>query len=116
MNTSPVVKIRMRVQNLNRSLDVSQLIVYEIFHNFNAETVEGRFFSKEMPTDESNYILNETAVKAMGIDSPIGKPFSIAYLIVKKWLRDYAYRINIGLEIFIFSAVLVFSIAVLTVS
>jgi putative ABC transport system permease protein len=40
----------------------------------------------------------------------------IAYLIVKAWLRDYAYRINIGLEIFIVSAVLVFSIAVLTVS
>jgi len=37
------------------------------------ELVQGRNFSDEFSTDESNYILNEEAVKQMGLDSPIGK-------------------------------------------
>jgi hypothetical protein len=36
MKTSPVIKIYIRVKELNRSLKVSQLIVHEIFYNFNA--------------------------------------------------------------------------------
>jgi putative ABC transport system permease protein len=39
-----------------------------------------------------------------------------AYYITNRWLRAYVYRIDIGLEIFIFSAVLVFAIAILTIS
>jgi len=35
--------------------------------------VEGRNFSWDMSTDTSNYILNQEAVKQMGIDSPVGK-------------------------------------------
>jgi len=38
--------------------------------------VQGRSFSKEFSTDVSNYILNETAVKAMGLESPLGKKMS----------------------------------------
>jgi len=42
MNTSPVVKMHTRVDKLNSSLKVSQLIVHEILFNFNAsKTDEG---------------------------------------------------------------------------
>jgi putative ABC transport system permease protein len=37
------------------------------------ELVRGRNFSNEFSTDTSNYILNEEAVKQMGLESPIGK-------------------------------------------
>ncbi|MGD9346888.1 MAG: ABC transporter permease, partial [Candidatus Aminicenantes bacterium] len=37
------------------------------------ELVQGRNFSYEFSTDTSNYILNEEAVRRMGLDSPIGK-------------------------------------------
>lgn len=39
----------------------------------NLELLQGRNFSYEFSTDTSNYILNEEAVKQMGLDSPVGK-------------------------------------------
>jgi hypothetical protein len=36
INTSPAVQIYDRVEELNHSLKVSQLIVHKIFYNFNA--------------------------------------------------------------------------------
>jgi putative ABC transport system permease protein len=40
------------------------------------ELVKGRNFSKEYPSDINQaYILNETAVKAIGLQNPIGKKF-----------------------------------------
>jgi hypothetical protein len=38
--------------------------------------VRGRNFSREFPADESNFMLNERAVEVMGLEDPIGKPFS----------------------------------------
>jgi putative ABC transport system permease protein len=39
--------------------------------------VEGRFFSREFSTDEKrSIVLNETAVKVMGLESPVGKRLS----------------------------------------
>jgi len=43
---------------------------------FRMEMAEGRFYSKEFSTDESAFVLNEAAIKAMRMDSPIGKRFS----------------------------------------
>ena len=41
------------------------------------EMAEGRSFSKEFLSDAtSGFIVNESAVKAMGIESPIGKRFA----------------------------------------
>jgi putative ABC transport system permease protein len=37
------------------------------------ELLQGRNFSYEFSTDTSNYILNEEAVKEMGLESPLGK-------------------------------------------
>ena len=39
--------------------------------------------------------------------------FHLAYFISHKWLQGFAYRINLGWEVFIFSAVLVLVIAIL---
>ncbi|MGW8317455.1 MAG: ABC transporter permease [Bacteroidales bacterium] len=41
------------------------------------EIVEGRFFSREYPTDVDKIVLNETAVRLLGLEDPIGK---ITYL------------------------------------
>jgi len=38
--------------------------------------VEGRFFSKEITSDESQFLVNETAVKVMGMNSPLGQRIS----------------------------------------
>ena len=41
------------------------------------ELVDGRFFSKARQVDlQEGFILNETAIKTMGLDDPIGKPVS----------------------------------------
>jgi len=42
---------------------------------FKMEMAQGRFFSKEFPTDNRAYVLNEAAIRAMGMESPIGKRF-----------------------------------------
>jgi putative ABC transport system permease protein len=44
---------------------------------YQMKMVEGRSFSKKFSTDTSAFILNETAVKAMGLKSPVGKRFRI---------------------------------------
>lgn len=48
---------------------------YDFINTFGIKIVEGRKFSKDFPSDAKNYILNETALKATGLKSPIGKPF-----------------------------------------
>ena len=40
----------------------------------------------------------------------------IAFFAVDKWLQDFAYRISIGIEAFIISALITICIALLTVS
>ncbi|MEP2025881.1 MAG: ABC transporter permease [Reichenbachiella sp.] len=60
------------------------------------ELVQGRFFSKDFPTDSSAVILNETAVKTIGYEEPIGKRFvdqdrqgNIRYLTIIGVVKDY---------------------------
>ncbi|UCC41245.1 MAG: ABC transporter permease [Candidatus Aminicenantes bacterium] len=48
----------------------------DYLETFRMKMAEGRFFSKEFSTDEHAFILNEAAIKAMRMDSPIGKRFS----------------------------------------
>ncbi|MCP4580706.1 MAG: FtsX-like permease family protein [candidate division Zixibacteria bacterium] len=53
------------------------LVGYDYFETFNMEMAEGRSFSRKFSTDSSAaYILNEEAVRQMGIESPVGKWFS----------------------------------------
>jgi len=44
---------------------------------FGMELTEGRFFSWDFSGDDQNWVLNETAVSAMGIKDPVGKWFSL---------------------------------------
>lgn len=49
---------------------------YGYLKTLKMKMVKGRWFSKEFPTDRGNYVLNEAAVKAIGMQSPLGKRFS----------------------------------------
>ena len=40
----------------------------------------------------------------------------IAYFLMKHWLQNFAYRMNLGMGIFVLSGLLAFGIALLTVS
>jgi putative ABC transport system permease protein len=51
---------------------------YDYFSTFGMEIIDGRAFSREYPTDPKEaYIVNEEAVKMMGMDSPVGKRLSV---------------------------------------
>jgi ABC-type antimicrobial peptide transport system permease subunit len=50
---------------------------YDYINTFGIKMLEGRNFSKDFPSDSENYILNETALKATGLESPIGKLFTL---------------------------------------
>ncbi|MEO9806142.1 MAG: ABC transporter permease [Reichenbachiella sp.] len=41
----------------------------------NLELVEGRFFSKDYPSDSNGVVINEAAVRTIGYDEPLGKRF-----------------------------------------
>lgn len=48
-------------------------VSYEFGKLINWQVVEGRDFSRDFPSDSMSFLLNETAVKYMGITDPIGK-------------------------------------------
>jgi len=51
---------------------------YDYIETFTMKMVEGRSFSREFSSDTLNCIINETAVRVMGIDNPVGKRISYA--------------------------------------
>jgi predicted permease len=58
-------------------LILNQLSVDRDFTDaFNLRMVAGRGFSRQYATDSAAFILNEEAVKQMGLQSPVGKRFS----------------------------------------
>lgn len=50
----------------------------DYLETFGMQMAEGRFFSKEFSEDKNNFVLNEIAVKALGLDDPVGKPLTIS--------------------------------------
>ncbi len=51
---------------------------YDMMKTFGIEITEGRSFSPEFPGDqESSFIVNETAVKKMGMQNPVGSVISV---------------------------------------
>ena len=46
---------------------------YDFIKTVKMELLEGRDFSREFGTDTSNYIINEAAARAMGMENPIGE-------------------------------------------
>jgi putative ABC transport system permease protein len=56
---------------------ILNLVDFDYFKTLNLKISEGRGFSKEFPTDARGaFILNEEAIKQMGIKDPIGKSFT----------------------------------------
>jgi putative ABC transport system permease protein len=61
---------------------------------FYLEMVEGRFFSEEMATDRTDAaVLNKTAAKAMGFDSPVGKRISLRMMNSQGAIEDRTYSV-----------------------
>ncbi len=52
---------------------------YDYIKTFNMRIIAGRDFSKDFPVDASteSFIVNETAVKAMGLKDPVGSKFTL---------------------------------------
>jgi len=50
---------------------------HDYVKTFEMEIVAGRDFSREFSTDVDNYVVNEAAVRKMGLQDPVGKLFSI---------------------------------------
>lgn len=46
---------------------------FDFFNTLRLEIIKGRAFSKELPTDSGKFILNESAVKILGLENPIGE-------------------------------------------
>jgi putative ABC transport system permease protein len=63
--------------DVNPSFEVQQ-VNYDLIETLGFELKEGRPFSEKFSTDNSAIIFNETAIKTMGINDPVGK-------MVKVW-------------------------------
>jgi ABC-type antimicrobial peptide transport system permease subunit len=48
----------------------------DYLETFGMEMAAGRFFSPEYSDDKNNFVLNETAVKALGLEDPVGMPLA----------------------------------------
>jgi putative ABC transport system permease protein len=46
---------------------------YNFVETYQVEMAVGRFFSRYFPTDSTAVVLNEAAVRAMGLEDPVGK-------------------------------------------
>jgi len=57
---------------------VVSTVDHDFLKTFGLEIAEGRFFSKEYPTDTSDgFVINEAAVRAMEMENPLGKRLQI---------------------------------------
>ncbi len=59
--------------------DIFTLAMYRTSYDFekalNLELVQGRFFSRDMPTDSTGVVVNEAALKVLGIEDPLNTRF-----------------------------------------
>jgi len=62
--------------NLDASYSYAS-VDFNFIETLGMEIGQGRNFSREITSDSSNYILNETAIKEMGLTDPIEKRFSM---------------------------------------
>ena len=78
--TTSTVTISWEGQNDERDLGTIHVLSadQDFFKTFGIKMDKGRFFSEEFPSDRKEAVLlNQTAVKEMGLESPIGKKFSL---------------------------------------
>jgi putative ABC transport system permease protein len=51
-------------------------VSYDYLETFGLEMANGRFYSKDYPGDlNGSIVVNESAIRTIGLESPIGKPF-----------------------------------------
>jgi len=50
-------------------------VSYDFDQALGLEMVQGRFFSRDMPSDSSGVVINEAAVKALGLEDPLNARF-----------------------------------------
>jgi putative ABC transport system permease protein len=50
---------------------------HDYLETMGIELLSGRYFSRDFPKDKNNFVVNESAVKMMGYENPIGKRFSM---------------------------------------
>lgn len=67
---------------------------HDYLETFKMEMAQGRFFSRQFASDDKAFVLNEAAVKAMGIDSPIGIRFSAGRVdgTIIGIIKDFNYK------------------------
>ena len=64
-----------RNDNIGRKIYPTD-VGYDYLETFGLQLADGRFYSKEHPGDlHGSIVVNESAVRAIGLESPIGKPF-----------------------------------------
>lgn len=53
---------------------------YDLADTFGLEMTAGRFFSRDFRADHQNFVLNEAAIRAMGVEDPVGMGLKVADL------------------------------------
>ena len=67
-----------KIQDQNNIYMETSRVGFDYFQTMGMDIVAGRGFSKDFPGDVgSAYVLNEEAIKKMGIDDPVGKTFAL---------------------------------------
>ena len=62
----------------NLKIDFAHAAVgYDFIKTMRLQLAQGRDFSKDFATDSVGYIINETALRIIGYEDPIGKPFTL---------------------------------------
>lgn len=87
---------------------------YDFVKTMGIQLLEGRSFSREFSSDsEHSFILNEAAVKALGITEPIGKPIDVGTIIgVVKDFNLHSIHSNIPPLMFVVSDAFVQQVAI----
>lgn len=62
----------------NLKIDFAHAAIgYDFIKTMHLQLAQGRDFSKDFATDSAGYIINETALRIIGYEDPIGKPFTL---------------------------------------
>ncbi len=102
-------------QDKSKKVSVEILgIDYDFIETMGIQLLEGRGFSREFSSDpEHSFIINETAVKALGITEPIGKPIDNGKIIgVVKDFNVHSLHSNIPPLMFVVSDAFVLQVAI----
>src|SRR5665648_61265 len=69
-------------QDKSKKVSIELLGVdYDFVKTMGIQLLEGRGFSREFGSEENSYLVNEAAIKALGITEPIGKPIDVGTII-----------------------------------